>query len=451
MIAGQPMLKVAVIGAGITGLTLAYELAQRGARVEVYEAGAQIGGELATVNVNGEPVERFYHHLFLGDRHIQDLMGQLGIADRLRWGSPRMAYFADGQLYPFTSPIDLLRFSAIPLADRIRMGLATLRLQRIREYAQFEDLRAGDVLPGLTGQRAFDTVWRPLLEAKFGEEWPTVSMAWFWGRVNVRFRSRDRLGMRELLGYIDGSFLSITRELGRRAEELGATIHLNSPVDRIIHSAGRIEGLSVGGAKVAADAVIGTVGLPILRRLLPDHDDVIRMPAIKYRGALVMLLQLKARLSKYYWTNVADRQVPFPGLIEHTNFVDPERYGGAHLLYVSNYLDPGHDYFNMTDSELLDEYAPAIKSVFPAFQASLIDSLWVSGDRVAQPVIAAGYQRQMPGFATALKGFFICNTSQIYPEDRGTNYNVRIARQCAALVIEPAAGGGLASRPAGAD
>ncbi len=38
-----------------------------------------------------------------------------------------------------------------------------------------------------------------------------------------------------------------------------------------------------------------------------------------------------------YWLNIA-HDAPFGALIEHTNFVPKERYGGDHLLYVASYV-----------------------------------------------------------------------------------------------------------------
>ncbi len=426
--------KIAIIGAGITGLTLAYELACQGFQVEVFEAGTAIGGELGVVDVNGESLERFYHHLFLDSPELIGLMGRLRIADRLSWKSPAMGYFARGQLRPFSTPWDLLKFTPISLGARIRLGLAALRLQRISDYHPFEDQRAAEVLPRLSGEEAFSLIWRPLLEAKFGEHWESVSMAWFWNRVHVRSRSRRRFALRESLGYVDGSFLVITRALAQAATGMGAQIHLRSPVSKISHRNGRVRSIWSNGREIAFGAVIGTIGLPILARLLPDHEKTIVIPRIVYRGALVLLLQLRNRLSRYYWTNVSDPAIPFPLLVEHTNFIDPERYGGANLLYIGNYLDPSHPYFDLSADQLLAEYQPAVRRVYPNFAPNQVENLWLSADKVAQPVIAAGYQHQVPGFATALDGFFICNTSQIYPEDRGTNYNVRIAQKCAELV-----------------
>ena len=81
-------MRIAIIGAGITGLTLAYLLNRRGHDVALYEAGNAPGGELATVTVGGEPIERFYHHLFTHDRFMIELCRELGIEQHLGWHEP---------------------------------------------------------------------------------------------------------------------------------------------------------------------------------------------------------------------------------------------------------------------------------------------------------------------------------------------------------------------------
>ena len=200
--------------------------------------------------------------------------------------------------------------------------------------------------------------------------------------------------------------------------------------------------LRVNDAPVEADAVIATVGLPIIRRLLPPsrRGFTDALAATAYVGACVALLQIREQLSRYYWTNIGDRDLPFAGLIEHTNYVDRERYGGARLLYISNYLPPEHEFFQLDDDALIERFVDPIARVFPTFRREHIEQAWVSRDPVAQPVIEAGYQRRKPPYASPIPGFYICNTSQIYPEDRGTNYNVRIAKECAAQLEADAPG-----------
>ncbi len=427
-------MNIAIIGAGITGLTLAHQLLEQGHAVAVFEAAPRPGGELATVDVGGEPIERFYHHLFTHDRHIIALANELGVGERLEWLEPQMGYYAQGRVYPFTSPLDLLRFGALSPWARLRLGLGTLRLQRTRDYRQFEDQTAAALMPRYVGREAFDAIFADMLHAKFADRWPSVSMAWMWARLMARARTRTPDKRRERLGYFRGSFRVIVDALASSVTSRGAELHLGAPVQTIGIGEPNAPALRVRGQPVQADAVVATVGLPIIRRLLPASRRAFTdtLAATAYVGACVGLLHIREQLSGYYWTNIGDRRLPFAGLIEHTNLVEPERYGGARLLYISNYLPPEHEFFHLDDETLIDRFVDPIAHVFPKFRRDHIVHGWISRDPVAQPVIEAGYQRRKPPYASPIPGFYICNTSQIYPEDRGTNYNVRIAKQCAA-------------------
>ena len=54
----------------------------------------------------------------------------------------------------------------------------------------------------------------------------------------------------------------------------------------------------------------------------------------------------------------------------------------------------------------------------------------------AQPVIGVNYSSRIPDHRTPLRGLYLANTTQIYPEDRGTSYSVRIGRRVARMVME---------------
>ena len=430
-------MRVAIIGGGITGLTLAHELLKHDCTVTLYEAAPRAGGELATVSVNGEPVERFYHHLFTHDQLMIDLANELGLGSRLEWPEPEMAFYTHGRVYPFTSPLDLLRCSALSPWARFRLGLGTLLLQRREDFAPFEDHTAASVLPGYVGQESFETVFAPMLRAKFADHWNDVSMAWMWARLRSRARTRTPNKRRERLGYFRGSFRVIVDALLDSVQARGACVRLGAPVEAISVGGHASPAVRIGGVSVEADAVVATVGLPVIRRLLPEAHQgfASELAATSYVGACVVLLELREQLSRFYWTNIADRDLPFAGLIEHTNFVDRERYGGSTLLYLSNYLPRQHELFGLDVDAVVDRLAGSIAHVFPRFQREHIQEAWVSRDSVAQPVIETGYQRRKPAYASPIPGFYICNTSQIYPQDRGTNYNVKIARECVTQLV----------------
>src|SRR3954468_23735925 len=113
-------MRVAGVGAGVGGVLAGYRLGQRGHRCDVYERWPGLGGQAATLDVgDGVLLERYYHHWFTSDHHIVGLMEELGLADTIEWRPSAMAFFADGAVRPFTTPLDLLRFKPLRLRDRL--------------------------------------------------------------------------------------------------------------------------------------------------------------------------------------------------------------------------------------------------------------------------------------------------------------------------------------------
>ena len=90
----------------------------------------------------------------------------------------------------------------------------------------------------------------------------------------------------------------------------------------------------------------------------------------------------------------------------------------------------------MPDDELIDAYVPFLQRINPEFDRSWIERSWVFRERSAQPIIPLHYGQRIPDHRTGLPGLYLANTTQIYPEDRGTNYSVRLGNQIAALVAD---------------
>jgi protoporphyrinogen oxidase len=159
-----------------------------------------------------------------------------------------------------------------------------------------------------------------------------------------------------------------------------------------------------------------------------------KLTGLTYEAAAVALLELSQPLSDIYWLNIADRDMPFTGVIEHTNFMSPDDYGGKRYVYLSKYMEPDHPYFAMSDEELIETYIPYLRRINPEFQRDWIERWWVFRERAAQPIVTLNYSEKIPHHRTPLSNLYLANTSQIYPEDRGTNYSVRLGNQIAELV-----------------
>ena len=431
-------MRVAIIGGGLAGLTAAYDLAKAGHAVDVYEAQAELGGQAGTFAVGGTRLERFYHHIFTSDTHIVDLIDELGLGPRMLWIPSKVGWFYGGRTYDFVTPMDLLRFSPLGILDRLRAGVVSLYLQRQPDGMRYEQTSAADWIRRYAGNQVFRVIWGPLLRGKFGARAEDVSMTWFWGKMRLRFGSRKGL-VRESLGYVAGSFQLLIDALADQVRSKGGRILTNSAVEEVIVHNGRATGLRVAGAVPSTDgldAVIATVPsfrfLDLVPQMPGQYASLLRK--IDYQAAVVLVLQIADSLSRIYWLNVSDPQVPFVAAIEHTNFIGPEAYGGRRLLYLSNYVDRSSPLFTMPKESLVESYLPGLQRINPAFSAGSIQESWLFRDPAGQPVVTRGYSKLIPPHATPISGLYLANTTQIYPEDRGMNYSVRLGHDIARVV-----------------
>ncbi len=431
--------RVAVIGGGFAGLAAAHRLSQAGAAVTLFERSAHLGGLAMTLPLGGTEIEKYYHHWFTSDRDILELVDELGLSERLRWISPVMGIFREGAVHRFTSPIDLLRFRPFSLRAKLRFGLVTLFLQSYPRRERFEGVTAAEWLRRWAGREVFETVWSPLLHAKFGRNAEAVSMAWIWSKMRLRGTSRRRGGTKESLGYLEGGFGILARRIGEEIERRGGRLLMAEPAVRITPlplPAGGFE-VETGRRRERFSAVISTVAPPLLARLVPDlpPDYRSRCEAIEHAAILCTILVLRRPFSSIYWMNISDPEIPFSGLIEHTNFLPPERYGGHHVLYVSHYVYRDEPVYRFDAQRLFEHYRPGLERIRPDFRPDWIERQMTFRDDFAQPIVTVGYPQRMLSLETPLAGLYAATMSQVYPEDRGTNYAVRIGTRAAQALL----------------
>ena len=447
-------MRIAVVGAGVAGLTCAYRLTQRGHTTDVYERWPGLGGQAATIDVGGgHLLERYYHHLFTSDRHIAALYDELGMPDELEWRASSVAFFLEGRSWPFTSPLHLLRFSPLSLRSRLRMGIAVLRLQRGGDdVTPYERRTARDWIVDAMGTEAYEKVWGPLLRGKFGDRADDISMAWLWGKLTMRRKLQGKESRQELLGYPRRSWEPLFDVLRDRIEAGGGRVLIDRPVKSLSPGFEIVAGASgsfraghdpaafeADGSPERYDAVVATVPNDVFRAMaapgLVSDDYLALLDGIEYHTALCLLLELDRSFTPYYWTNIADPTLPFVGVIEHTNLIEPDRYGGRRFLYIANYLAPGDELLSLDADELLAHYAPGLRRINPGFEQSWVKARWLHREPAAQPIVTVGYGERIPPLRTGVHGLVLANTTQIYPEDRGTNYAVRLGSDAADALL----------------
>lgn len=431
---------IAVIGAGIGGMSAAYDLARAGYQVTIYETDVQVGG-LATGFK--EPhwdwsVEKFYHHWFASDRYMLGLIDELGWSDQVIFPRPLTVMYDRGKFYPFDSILNAILFPGLGFGiNKARFGLAGLYLRLTNNWRALEKHTVDAWLRRWAGDKAYELMWEPLMLGKFGERYAKqVNMAWMWARLKSRTTR---------LGTFQGGFQAFADRFAAHLQGMGVRLCLSTPARHIApHPEGGLA-LETPDGPQRFDQILVTTSPGLLARLAPDLPQgyLEGLLSLKSMGAVVMTISLKHALSEhgYYWYNIPKKAgFPFLALVEHTNFVGPEHFGGDHILYIGDYLEADHEYFRLSQDELLERYLPALNRFNPNFQRDWIKKTWLYRTAYAQPIPLVNHSRNIPSIQTPIPGLYLACMSQVYPWDRGTNFAVEIGRRAARLMAADRSG-----------
>jgi protoporphyrinogen oxidase len=432
--------KILIAGGGFTGLTAAHRLSRDpGLEVHLFEKGSDLGGLAGGFRLQGHPIEKAYHCLFTSDQEIVSLAEELGLADTLMWRPGSSGIFLQGRVHPFNTPLDLLKFSPCPWLDRLRTGLVALYLKYRQSPEQFEPHSAADWMARHCGKGAARTIWHPLLRGKFADHADEVSMAWLWARLNIRARSRAEGG--EKFGYFRGGFGVVAEALARAATAAGAVIRTGRAIAQLRPEGDGFAVTDQTGATDRFDRVLFTGSSRVFAGLLeqlesPPRAYIDQLRTVPYLNALCLVFASRQELPAPFWLNVNEAGAPFLVLVHHTRLVPRENYGGLNIYYIGAYLDSAAPLWREDDAGVCRQWFDYTRKIYRQFDEAAVVEKALFRLTDAQHVVKTGHAARIPDHRTPVPGLYLANFSQIYPEDRGTNFAVRDGNRLANLIAE---------------
>jgi protoporphyrinogen oxidase len=437
-------MKVAIIGAGFTGLTAAHELAKKGHSVKIFEKNRDIGGLAGDCKVANASIEKAYHHLFRTDKAILNLINEIGLGTTLSWHESKVGIVYRDKLdnlhiSPFNGVKDILQFRAIPFIDRLRGGVVTFFLQKYTSWRELINERALPWMQKWAGKNFTDAIWGPMLKGKFDRFAETVSMAWLWARIHIRANSRTSIFAKELLAYPDGGFISIANAMvDHITEKLGLKLStdwlkLNTIIEKITDEKDHPV-LWINGKGETFDALLFTTPTEVAEKLL-NKELTERSNKIDYLSAVVLLFTSNQSLSQYYWHSITDPKAPFLVFLQHTNLISQAMYEGQQVYYIGAYLPNDHAYLSMPPEQLKKEWLAYLQLLFPQFNPDRMQEAHVFKFPYAQHIVDTNYQQKIVPYKLPVPHTYLANFAQIFPQDRGTNYSVEEGIKIANLIV----------------
>ncbi|HKQ57665.1 MAG TPA: FAD-dependent oxidoreductase [Candidatus Eisenbacteria bacterium] len=435
----------AVIGGGISGLASAWHMAKLGFDVTVLESSDALGGLAGTFPWRDTHLERFYHCILPSDRALLRLIHDLGMEGDLLWRESGMGFIHRRRLYPLNTPLDLLRFSPLRFMDRLRMGLLGIRAGAKGNDPQLDDVAVGPWLREQVGERAFQTVWAPLLKAKIGDRHADLPALWLTSRMQ-----REKSTRREIKGCLKGGYRPLTEALEAALRRKGVTIRLGVRAEAIEREGEQMAVRTDQGRQIY-DLVVATCPLLQFQQLaqgLPLPATVADL-ALDYQGVVCGVFLLQKPLSRWYWLPIVDSGVHCQGIVEMSNLTPPERTHGLHLAYLVNYAHRNSDIYKRSNAETVHLYKNDLRVLFPEAARTIVDA-WAFRTPFVEPIWPLGYRRRRPPTSVIPGRLYLACTAQVYPQVNSWNSCCEVVESMMPALAAETAGAARPTALAGA-
>lgn len=429
--------KVIVIGAGFTGLSTAYYLSKLNYEVCIYEASDSIGGLGAPFQFGTHFLEKSYHAFFKGDKNLINLIEELGLKNEITYGELKLGFINSEGIFPFGSPIDIIKNKQLNLISKIKLGIISYKMAKIKNWQKLDSIYAKDWLIKHGTKQLWDKLFKPLFDIKWSNNSEKISAAWIWGRINPRATSREKSG-KESLFTLKNSSKVIIEKMKEYIENKGCSIHFNSMVSKIKYKNEKVFEIIINeSTKINSfDYVVSTISPKILIKTIEgySYNSPTYFDQIEYMDNICLVLSTKNNLIDLGQIPVSLPEVNFGGIINWTSLTGTQMYDGQHIYYIFSYVDKNDKLFQKDENHIKNVYFNDLRKVLPNFCIEDINWVKVFKLKNATPIFNKNYLEKVPPIESEYKNLFMGGMFNIYPI---TDYNncIRISKEIINKII----------------
>ncbi|MGB0560807.1 MAG: 9,9'-di-cis-zeta-carotene desaturase [Spirulinaceae cyanobacterium] len=471
-------MRVAIVGAGLAGLSTAVELADAGHEVEIFEARNFVGGKVGSwVDKDGNHLEMGLHVFFGCYYNLFALMRKVGAIDNLRLKEHTHTFVNEGgkigQLdfrFPVGAPFHGLKAffttSQLSTIDKLANSLALGTSPIVRGLVDFNgamrtirDLDAISFADWFRGQGGNDQslrrMWDPIAYALGFIDTENISARCML-TIFQFFAAKTEASVLRMLEGSPDTYLH--QPIVKYLSDRGVKIHTNRRVREVQYIDDRVTGLVIAAGDrtetITADTYVAACDIPGIQRLLPEgwrkwpeFDNIYQLTAVpvatvqlRFNGWVTEMndpeqrqqLEKAVGLDNLLYT--ADADFSCFADLALTSPGDYYREGEGSLLQLV--LTPGDPFIKKSNEEIAQQILAQVQALFPS--ARELEMTWYSVVKLAQSLYreAPGMDRYRPAQKTPIANFFLAGsyTQQDYIDSmEGATIS---GRQAAAAILE---------------
>ena len=414
---------VAIIGAGVGGLTLGALLTKQKISTEIYEKYGKVGGRTASIFYKGHLLDNGFHIMpFYTQSAIYKILKRIGIESHLKLEKvDDIAFFSGDKFHLYPKGIlDLLKLSMVPFKSRLSLLkiLIPLAFSSMEKTESWDDTSLLDITKNLDEKT--NAFFEAVCMLAFADSAKNISLGEFT-RTIIR-ANPFKGGTSEFAYPAEGGYDKISKILKDYIEINKNKVFLKNSIKRIIVQDGRVTGLidQHGNFHKHDCVVISYPAYHAINQLFDkkvfDQKFIQKVNTLNDTTAVIEVhFALSKKLDKRHVVFPVGKHYTAKGIFFISNMTPKVSPRGEHLIIAGTPVPPDHVKNVQKIKETVEKMKNEINHIYPDFEKSLLWERPMAWSLVESVVKKPGkvWKSKMPHQVKGVDGLFFIGDSTV--------------------------------------